>query len=130
MKWHLPERATITSAREQLRIVIGNIIDNAVRYTPVGGALSITCAVDADGLAIELINATDGTLLDASRVFEPFWRGDSARSGGTHCGLGLALVQRLVRCLGGSAAAEVTATPPRFRIRIRLPGPARASSAA
>lgn len=122
VRWQLPERAVITSAREQLRSVLVNILDNAVSYTPVGKAITIVCALSGEQLALSVTNDTDGTLQAADRVFEPFWRGDRARSGGLHCGLGLALVQRLVRCLGGTVSATVPAGAARFELHLTLPG--------
>jgi signal transduction histidine kinase len=48
------------------------------------------------------------TAEQVAHVFDCFWRGDSSRVGtGAHCGLGLALVHRLVRALGGHATAEL-----------------------
>jgi signal transduction histidine kinase len=62
---------------------------------------------------VELTIANTGCSLtqeQVAQVFDCFWRGDSSRrDGGIHCGLGLALVQRLMTALGGSAAAELRA---------------------
>ena len=55
-------------------------------------------------------------------MFERFWRGDTSRAGtGVHFGLGLALAQRVVESLGGTAAASAAGGT--FTIRLTLPAP-------
>ena len=75
-------------------------------------------------VAIELTLANTGCKLsreDVSHVFGSFWRGDSSRAEtGVRCGLGLALVQRLVRALGGSVSATVDDNGV-FAVQIKLP---------
>ncbi|MEO7091906.1 MAG: ATP-binding protein, partial [Polyangiales bacterium] len=67
-----------------------------------------TIRVEVERATITISN-TGCTLrpADVERVFERFWRGDAARSGGTHAGLGLALSKKLVRSLGGTITARV-----------------------
>jgi two-component system OmpR family sensor kinase len=56
-----------------------------------------------------------------SKVFDCFWRADSSRTDtGTHCGLGLALVQKLIRALDGNVDAELQPGGI-FVVRIILP---------
>jgi two-component system heavy metal sensor histidine kinase CusS len=60
------------------------------------------------------------TSRQAEEVFECFWRGDSSRRDtGVHCGLGLALVKRIVEALGGSIRAETQNGL--FIVRLTLP---------
>ena len=88
---------------EALHQILGNLLDNAIKYTPEGGAV----AVGARGLAesVEIYVRDTGIGIpaaDLSRLFERFYRVDKARSremGGT--GLGLAIVKHLVRAQGG-----------------------------
>jgi two-component system osmolarity sensor histidine kinase EnvZ len=61
---------------------------------------------------------------DFDRVMRPFVRLDPARGGNAHCGLGLAIVDRLVRHLGGDLTVGPTATDapsPGFRVTMRFP---------
>jgi len=118
--WKLPQAAVITSSREQLRVVLSNLLDNAVTYTPSGGDIAISALITGKHLEMSISNSTDGSLQDTSMVFQPFWRGDKARSVGTHCGLGLALVERIVHCLHGSIDARITPQK-RFHIQVSLP---------
>jgi signal transduction histidine kinase len=59
------------------------------------------------------------------RIFDRFSRGDASRSGGVHCGVGLALVRGLCDVLGLSASAENTAGG---MVRFRIAVPARISA--
>lgn len=110
------------SDRQNLSIVVSNILANAIEYTDKGGQIR-TAACSKDG-SVEVAFSNTGCKLSAgqvSQVFDCFWRADSSRSDtGSHCGLGLALVQRLVRALGGNASAELQPGGI-FVIRIILP---------
>ena len=86
--------------------VVQNLLQNAIRHTPVDG--TITVAASHGPLGLELVVEDNGEGIAAQsldRAFEPFWRGDSARSS-PGSGLGLALVKRIVESLGGSVDAE------------------------
>ncbi len=110
------------SDRQNLSIVLSNILANAVEYANKGGQIRTT-ACSKDG-SIEVSVSNTGCQLtteQVSHVFDCFWRGDLSRSDtGTHCGLGLALVQKLVRALGGNAFAELQPGGI-FIVRITLP---------
>ena len=90
-------------------MVVSNLLANASEYTNDGGRIRVA-ARSADG-HIELTISNTGCSLrqeQIAQVFDCFWRGDASRQdAGVHCGLGLALVQRLVTACGGSVAAEV-----------------------
>jgi two-component system heavy metal sensor histidine kinase CusS len=87
-----------------LRRAVGNLLSNALRYTPQGGHIKLTCARDASGEAVISV-ADDGVGIapdELPRVFERFYRADAARSqhdGGA--GLGLAIVASIVNLHGG-----------------------------
>jgi signal transduction histidine kinase len=120
ISWTLSGNLLVASAPDKLRIALANLLDNAVAHAPEGSAIAASAALDGDRLTIEIANPTDGSLNDASAVFEPFWRGDAARTGGSHCGLGLTLVRRIVILLGGEVAALLDANR-RFTVRLSLP---------
>jgi len=120
ISWAGAGAALITSSREQVRVIASNLLDNAVSYA-LGGSCITVSVMRLDGqLRLTMANPTDGTLRDASLVFRPFWRGDQARLVGTHCGLGLALVERIVRCLHGTIAAALDSHG-LFTITLTLP---------
>ena len=85
---------------------IGNLIDNALRFTPDNGNIRIT--IRDLGRAAEISVADSGSGIGSEhlpRVFDRFYRADPSRSsGGT--GLGLALVKSIVDLHGGSVAIE------------------------
>jgi len=100
---------TCESDTEYLSMLFLNLLDNAVEYTNKGGQIWITACSKDD--SVEVVVSNTGCQLtneQVSRIFDCFWRGDLSRSDtGNHCGLGLALVQRLIRALGGYAIAEL-----------------------
>ncbi len=100
---------TCESDRRNLSIVLSNILDNAVEYADEGGQIRTTARRTDD--SVEVAASNTGCQLtgeQVSQIFDCFWRGDLSRSEtGTHCGLGLALVQRLIKALGGHATAKL-----------------------
>ena len=99
---------SITGDRDLLFQAFANILDNAVKYTPDGGAISITQGIDEGAVTIAITNS--GTRLpqdDLSRIFERFYRSDSSRATeGT--GLGLSLTSTIINLHGGKIRAENT----------------------
>jgi len=118
----IPAEMTCESDPENLSTALSNLLNNAVEYTNKGGQIWTTGRQVPD--TIEITVANTGCKLtseQASQVFDCFWRGDSSRKdAGVHCGLGLALVQRIVRTLGGSTSADVQ-TGGIFTVRLILP---------
>ena len=88
--------------------MISNLIDNAIKYTPEGGVVTLTLRQATDELRIEVSDTGIGLSPDdQSRVFERFYRVDRARSrelGGT--GLGLSIVKNTVRGMGGDVGVD------------------------
>lgn len=87
----------------QLRVLIRNLLDNAIRYTDEGGKVNIEVRTEGDDATLCVTDDGIGIPLEAqSRVFERFYRVDKARSrdrGGT--GLGLAIVKHVAESHGG-----------------------------
>jgi two-component system phosphate regulon sensor histidine kinase PhoR len=94
----------VMADEEGLHTILGNLIDNAVKYTQDGGTISVRWRID-DGMArIDVQDNGPGIPPEhQSRIFERFYRVDRARSrdvGGT--GLGLSIVKHLVQEFDGS----------------------------
>jgi signal transduction histidine kinase len=89
-----------------IRVVVENLVANAVRYAGPGATCTIT--VSEDGAFRTLVVSDDGAGLqerDLRRIFERFYRADQARSSrGT--GLGLAIVKHIVTSAGGTLEAS------------------------
>jgi len=102
------EAPAFETDRDRLRGVLENLVENALKYTPGGGHVSVTARADEGTVVFEV--ADDGPGIGAEhlpRVFERFYRVDKARSrelGGT--GLGLSIVKHLVESLGGSVSVS------------------------
>jgi two-component system phosphate regulon sensor histidine kinase PhoR len=103
------EQTLVCADEEALRQIFDNLIDNAVKYTPEGGRVSVSCRISDDAQAV-LVEVSDTGIgiprEDLPRVFERFYRVDKARSrelGGT--GLGLSIVKHLVQAMHGSVRA-------------------------
>ncbi len=103
-----PDRAWIRAEPESLRQVVGNLVDNAIKYTAEGGRIEVR--VRGSGVEARIEVEDNGIGLapeDRDRVFERFYRVDKARSnelGST--GLGLAIVKNTVINLGGTIGVE------------------------
>ena len=99
---------TVRADEEALRQILSNLIDNAVKYTPPGGRVTISGRVDGSVVLGEVADTGPGIAPEhQSRVFERFYRVDKARSrelGGT--GLGLSIVKHLTQAMGGSVEVK------------------------
>lgn len=96
----------------RLNQVLGNLLANAVRHTPSGGAITIRAEAAPDRVRISVGDSGEGIPPeDLPFVFDRFWRGDRARTrtGGAGSGLGLAIARQLMRAHGGRiyVASEV-----------------------
>jgi len=108
---------------ERVHQVVANLLENAVRHSPAGGRVEVRAHPDRGRVAIEVSDEGPGIPEEeASRVFERFYRADSARSsshGGA--GLGLAIARWIVDLHGGDIRAERRA-PTGCRMVVLLPG--------
>ncbi|MEU8241070.1 HAMP domain-containing sensor histidine kinase [Actinoplanes missouriensis] len=91
----------------RLRQVLGNLVSNAIRYTPRGGTVTVAAEQSTITVRDTGIGISDD---DLPRIFDRFWRADGSRSrttGGS--GLGLAITRKLVEAHGGTV--HVASTP-------------------
>ena len=122
VRWTLGAKQAVRTDSSLLRLVVGNIVENAVIYADEGGTVEIETAGDRDTVRIRVANSGSTISRDQTEmVFERFFRGDAARSAtGVHSGLGLSLVKRVVLVLGGSVKAQSVAGG-KFEITVSLP---------
>jgi signal transduction histidine kinase len=90
----------------RLARVLQNLVQNAVRHTPADGSVRVEGRQRPDGLELAVTDTGEGIAArPVDRVFEPFWRGDAARTS-PGSGLGLALAKRIVEAMGGGISVE------------------------
>lgn len=91
-----------------LRRAIGNLVANAIRYTPEGASIVLRGATTAEGATVAVINPGPGIAAKhIPHLFNRFYRGDAARSNSaTSTGLGLAIVQSIMALHGGRATVR------------------------
>jgi two-component system sensor histidine kinase BaeS len=100
---------TITGDVGRLDQVLSNLMANALRHTPPGGAITLRAEPIADGVRITVHDTGEGIPAeDLPYIFDRFWRGDRSRShaGGAGSGLGLAIARQLVQAHGGRIDVE------------------------
>ncbi|MGC1171410.1 MAG: ATP-binding protein, partial [Candidatus Acidiferrales bacterium] len=100
-----PDEMPVCADEELLRRMILNLLDNAIKYTPEGGSVSVACSVAQDGYDLSVTDSGPGIPAELhSRIFERFFRVDRARSrtgrdGGA--GLGLAIARWIAEAHDG-----------------------------
>lgn len=106
---------------EKLRVVLDNLISNAVKFSPVGGVIRISASVDGEMLQLDVIDQGPGIpVADRVRIFEPFYQGRDEGAGPVRgTGIGLSVVKEYVFGHGGSI--EVVDSRKGAHLRVRLP---------
>ena len=104
----LPKRVEIHADEQKIRQLILILVDNAVKYTPEHGRISVCVQEDRGSVKLSVSDTGIGIAPEhQERIFERFYRVDKARSrrmGGN--GLGLAIAREIVEAHGGSIAVE------------------------
>ncbi|HDD62425.1 MAG TPA: HAMP domain-containing histidine kinase [Chloroflexi bacterium] len=102
------EGMTVEGDWHRLDQVIGNLVANALRYTPEGGQIRLDAIREGDSILVAIQDSGEGIPEeDLPFVFDRFWKGDKSRSrasGGS--GLGLAIARQLVTAHGGAISVE------------------------
>jgi heavy metal sensor kinase len=101
---------TLQADQDLLLQLLLNLLDNAIKYTPSGGRVSIGWRADGGNVELRVSDSGPGIAReDLSRVFDRFYRADKARSraeGGS--GLGLSISKWIVEAHGGTITVEST----------------------
>lgn len=118
----LPEDGTVEADSVLLGRLFDNLLDNACRYSPSGGTVTLAACAASPGWRLSVAN-TGSTIAPELRgeIFERFRRGDPARQRETGgAGLGLALCQTIARLHGGTVRLD-EADDSRTRFTVELP---------
>ncbi|KPG92333.1 heavy metal sensor histidine kinase [Pseudomonas sp. RIT-PI-r] len=113
--------ARIEGDRSMLRRALSNLLDNALRFTPAEGYVSLRIVDQASAVRISVENSGEGISAQLlPRLFDRFYRADPARQEGSseHAGLGLAITQSIIRAHGGQIHCESEAGWTRFVIEL------------
>ncbi len=120
----VPLRGDPTLVRE----LVKNLVDNAIRYTPEGGRVTVRLSGPGEPVFIDVEDSGEGVAAaDRERVFEPFHRLASASHAGV--GLGLSIVRDIARAHGASIDLADGAGGVGLRVRVRFPPAAIPASA-
>ncbi|WP_230968867.1 sensor histidine kinase [Nitrogeniibacter aestuarii] len=113
-------RVTINGDREKLAVAVGNLLSNAVSFSPAHGTVTLRASRTGDTVFVECIDEGPGVAAeDATRIFDPFFQGrrqpDSERRGS---GVGLSIVREYIQAHGGHVALIAAEKGAHFRIEL------------
>jgi PAS domain S-box-containing protein len=122
---YIPSEHHITADADpkMLMQALGNLLANAMNYTPQGGKIWVTTAFEASGIAISVRDTGLGiSPEDQARLFDRFYRGEAARiTGSAGTGLGMSIVQEIMNKHGGHISFEsVLGQGSTFRLHLPL----------
>jgi signal transduction histidine kinase len=103
--------------------VVANLVGNAIKFTPKGGVVHLSVAMDRDGARIDVTDTGVGIdPAELPHIFERFYRGSRANEArGAGSGLGLAIVRSIVDMHGGNVTVESSVdSGSRFTVRLPL----------
>ncbi|HSD59880.1 MAG TPA: ATP-binding protein [Burkholderiales bacterium] len=113
--------ACVEGDPNSLRLMLRNLVDNAVRYTPRGGRVDVAVRPYGSNALLEVNDTGPGIAPeDRDRVFDRFYRGADANAQGS--GLGLAIVKRVAERHRGTVALSEGSGGVGLRVSVRLPG--------
>ena len=103
---------------DQIEQVLINLVDNALKFTPENGHLSLTTRTEGKTVYFRIKDDGEGILPeDAAHIFERFYKADKAHTAGKGTGLGLAICQKImekhhqqIRLVSGEQGAEFEIT--------------------
>ena len=111
---HVGEDLVALADTEQLSRALGNLVHNAIKFTPEGGNIRLAAHRKEGDIVIAVTDNGPGiAAADQPRVFERFFRGDRARLRQSGTGLGLAIAKHVVEAHGGRIWVESEGIPGR-----------------
>ena len=112
--------ASVSGDFEALRVMLGNLIDNAIRYTPEGGSVDVALRLRGRSAVLEISDTGPGIPEeDRARVFDRFYRREATHVAGS--GLGLAIVKNIAERHRASILLEDRAPGPGLRVSVSFP---------
>jgi signal transduction histidine kinase len=122
-----PDLPPLHIDEDRILQVFGNLLSNALRYTPAGGSIALLASQDAGGVCLQVQDSGAGIAADdLPYVFDRFYRGDRARQDDAGAsGLGLAIARALVELHGGSIAVTSPGPGAGTTVAVTLPAGSR-----
>lgn len=115
----LAATAYVAGSVTLLTALVTNLVDNAIRYTQVGGRVTATCRLDAGEVVLQVIDNGPGIPAEArAHVFERFYRVATDTEG---TGLGLSIVREIAHSHGGTVALGLRTDDVGLVVTVRLP---------
>lgn len=104
-----PALPLVSVDSQRMAQVLGNLVSNALRYTPAGGEIVLSAAAEPDAVCLGVADTGAGIAPDAlPHIFDRFYRADPARAESDASGLGLAIAKSLVEAHGGTIGVDST----------------------
>ncbi len=95
----------VSADPERVQLILGNLVSNAIRYTPAGGSVTLSAAVEGKLVRFAVTDTGAGVPREyQERIFDKFFRVPGDRSGGV--GLGLYIAREIVQAHGGQMGVE------------------------
>ena len=117
------EKAIVQGDKAALRILLANLVDNAVRYTQAGGRVDVGISLHDDAVLVKVNDTGPGIPVEErQRVFDRFYRGQDTDTPGS--GLGLAIVQRIARRHDAKVSLHDGEKGPGLSVWLEFPGQA------
>lgn len=105
----LPTLPTVEVDPDRMAQVLGNLVSNALRYTPVNGQITLAAENGSSQVVLKVQDTGSGIAPeDLPNIFRRFYRGDRSRQQNGASGLGLAIARSIVEAHGGTIAAAST----------------------
>jgi two-component system sensor histidine kinase GlrK len=107
---------------EKLRVVLDNLVSNAVKFSPERERVRIVARLDGEALELDVIDQGQGIPpAERARIFDPFYQGAQVGAGPVRgTGIGLSVVKEYVFAHGGSVEVLDSRRGAHFRVRLPL----------
>ncbi len=111
---------TVTGDRTAIQQMVSILLDNALKYSPDGGSISLTARRSGKRAEIAVSNTVDGAQhIDAARLFDRFYRADASHSSAVSgTGIGLSIAKATAEAHGGTISARQEGNTLRFTVRL------------
>jgi len=102
-----PDLPSINIDSNRMAQVVGNLLNNAIKYTPAGGKVTVAVGNDEQGFWMKVRDTGPGIQVDElEKIFQPYYRGDTGRRIKQGMGLGLTIARELAGAHGGEIQVE------------------------